>query len=331
MLSLSYNERNNHASRLSFSQLTGCNDTSETINIDKEFGNGSLEIINIEDGLYIRIWDCVFYDKIEFHRKSSLENEELYFSLNYYITPQSFLLPHPLEEGIQLNSLWNTLFACSKVDFKLEILPHLPAKSITICFTRQWLERLTVHIPPKQRGFIYSIVNNTKPVFYFETSNITERKMIQNIFEDKGMKKIGSLFLKSRIVTLIHEFITKSSERQSLLAPSHNNIYEFNIRLVEKKLINSFETALPSSKDLAHEFGFSDSTLKRNFKKVYGKTIRDYYLDKKMIYAKELLSDHNKTVTEIAYLLGYEKVSQFIVTFKKHIGCLPGIFRRGVA
>jgi AraC-like DNA-binding protein len=37
---------------------------------------------------------------------------------------------------------------------------------------------------------------------------------------------------------------------------------------------------LPSRKELAKEFAMSESTLKRHFKAVYGKTMYEYYLEK---------------------------------------------------
>ena len=47
-----------------------------------------------------------------------------------------------------------------------------------------------------------------------------------------------------------------------------------------------------------------------------------------MEYAKELVQKKMGTITEISYLLGYEKPSQFIKMFKKHYGVNPGISRQ---
>ena len=96
------------------------------------------------------------------------------------------------------------------------------------------------------------------------------------------------------------------------------------IRQVEERLLQSLEDMPPSQKQLAREFALSESTLKRHFKAVYGRTMYDYYLQKKMELAKRLIQEKKITVTETAYRLGYEKVSAFISMFKKVHKVLPG-------
>jgi AraC family transcriptional regulator len=41
--------------------------------------------------------------------------------------------------------------------------------------------------------------------------------------------------------------------------------------------------------------------------------------------AKVLLTEKKKSVTETAYIMGYENVSHFSSTFKKFFGLLPGV------
>lgn len=96
------------------------------------------------------------------------------------------------------------------------------------------------------------------------------------------------------------------------------------MRQVEERLLQSLEDMLPPQKQLAREFALSESTLKRHFKAVYGKTMYEYYLEKKMDLAKRLLQEKKISVTETAYRLGYEKVSAFIIIFKKYHKVLPG-------
>lgn len=93
---------------------------------------------------------------------------------------------------------------------------------------------------------------------------------------------------------------------------------------VEQRLLQSLEDMLPSQKQLAKEFALSESTLKRHFKAVYGRTMYDYYLEKKMALAKWFLQERKISVSETAYRLGYEKVSAFISIFKKYQKVLPG-------
>lgn len=64
-------------------------------------------------------------------------------------------------------------------------------------------------------------------------------------------------------------------------------------------------------------FNYSYNLISREFNKVMGQTLRSFFLDRRMEYAKELLSD-GKTVTEVAELLGYSSIHPFSRAYKKY-------------
>ena len=85
---------------------------------------------------------------------------------------------------------------------------------------------------------------------------------------------------------------------------------------------------LPRLDNIAQQVALSESTLKRYFKVTFGKSVYEYYLEKKMDFAKTLLLGKPITVNEAAEILGYEKVSNFIDIFKKHHGYSPGSMKK---
>lgn len=97
---------------------------------------------------------------------------------------------------------------------------------------------------------------------------------------------------------------------------------------VKQVLLDHLNMPLPNLSQIAVQVTLSESTLKRHFKNVFGKSVYDYYLEKKMEYAKQILSDEPLTVNEIAERLGYEKVSNFIGIFKKRYGVSPGNIKK---
>lgn len=72
---------------------------------------------------------------------------------------------------------------------------------------------------------------------------------------------------------------------------------------------------------LAEKFGMSDSNFSHTFKKYIGMTPQKYLQRSKMLYAEELLLI--RSVTDVAYELGYENISHFIRVFKQHSGMTP--------
>src|SRR5258708_19682421 len=88
---------------------------------------------------------------------------------------------------------------------------------------------------------------------------------------------------------LLANIIKRLPGRNRSTLPLQEAYYVQTIRQVEQRLVQSLQDMLPSQKQLAKEFALSESTLKRHFKAIYGKTIYEYYLEKKMNLAKCLL------------------------------------------
>ena len=113
--------------------------------------------------------------------------------------------------------------------------------------------------------------------------------------------------------------------------PEANNILHYEkMKAIELLLIAHIDKNLPALSALAQHVSLSESTLKRYFKLTFGTSIYDYYLQKKMEYAKTLLLEKKLAVKEIAYMLGYEKSSSFIKMFKKSYNLPPGLLKRNL-
>ncbi|KXX69587.1 helix-turn-helix transcriptional regulator [Flammeovirga sp. SJP92] len=95
-------------------------------------------------------------------------------------------------------------------------------------------------------------------------------------------------------------------------------------RLMElkDKLINPFEP-LPALSEIADEYGYSLSKLKRDFGSVFGSSIKRFHTDLRLEKSKQLLQNEKRSITEIARLVGYNSVSKFSLSFKKAYGITP--------
>lgn len=81
-----------------------------------------------------------------------------------------------------------------------------------------------------------------------------------------------------------------------------------------------------------HEFAkkhlVSYSYFRKTFKLYTGIAPHQYYLDLKIMRAKELINSTDKTVKEITYELGLDSIHYFSRLFKKKTGVSPSEFRR---
>lgn len=79
----------------------------------------------------------------------------------------------------------------------------------------------------------------------------------------------------------------------------------------------------PSLTDLSRMVGVNRTTLSQSFRKVYGVTIFDFLRAFRLEESKRLLQTGNKSVTQVAYDVGYAQQRTFSKEFKKYFGNTP--------
>ena len=87
-------------------------------------------------------------------------------------------------------------------------------------------------------------------------------------------------------------------------------------------------TGLPSVSYCSSELNLSASYFGDLIKKETGKTAQDYIQSKVIDVAKERIFDHTKSVSEIAYELGFKYPQHFTRLFKQRVGYNPNEFRK---
>jgi AraC-like DNA-binding protein len=85
----------------------------------------------------------------------------------------------------------------------------------------------------------------------------------------------------------------------------------------------------PTIGALAREIGVNEAKLMHAFKQLFGQTIFDYTQNLRMDKAKELLETTERSITEIAFDVGYEYSSNFTTAFKRRFSITPSAARDG--
>ncbi len=84
---------------------------------------------------------------------------------------------------------------------------------------------------------------------------------------------------------------------------------------------------ITSIKSLSSHFGYDYQYISKIFKKAFGICIQEYIVNKKMEYAKELLTKGNKSVVEASNILNYSAPNNFSRAFKIKYGISPQAFK----
>ncbi|MDO4280025.1 MAG: AraC family transcriptional regulator [Peptococcaceae bacterium] len=79
---------------------------------------------------------------------------------------------------------------------------------------------------------------------------------------------------------------------------------------------------------LSRQFGISQTALKTEFRRLYGKPVRSWLVQQRMVRAAYLLDHTAMTVTRIAQECGYSSTSQFNTIFKRFYRCTPSQYRK---
>jgi|GEM_PF-3247801 len=104
-------------------------------------------------------------------------------------------------------------------------------------------------------------------------------------------------------------------------SPSINKVISHVEELIENHLEGSF---LPKIDTIADELKLHKVTLQNKFKQIHNQSIYEYYLNRKLERACELLKHYK--VQEVAERLGYTQAIKFIIVFKKRYNITPKQF-----
>lgn len=162
-----------------------------------------------------------------------------------------------------------------------------------------------------------------------------ERKIVLDCFSkiDYELEHAIDKHSKRLIVTNVELFLNyciRFYERQFI---TRENVYKGILERFEVLLNEYFECekpqtiGLPSVSYCASEMNLSPSYFGDLIKKETGKTAQDYIQAKVIDVAKERIFDHSKSVSEIAYTLGFKYPQHFTRLFKQWVGQSPNEYR----
>jgi AraC-like DNA-binding protein len=127
------------------------------------------------------------------------------------------------------------------------------------------------------------------------------------------------------ICQLLSELVNRDTAKRldiRISARELNCIYE------ARDYLTQHFVAPPTISKLARMVGINQTKLKASFKQVLGMTIYHFIIKVRMERASELLLASEHSISEIAYLVGYDYPANFTYAFKKHFSVLPRAWKR---
>jgi AraC-like DNA-binding protein len=297
---------------------------NKTLSFNNGIAKGELVKSCPEAGLWIRKWKFTVFQKIIMHKTPPKIEGEKKFILIYFLNPSIFFL-NSNKEKISVSGSRNNLFFTSETMIDFSVIPKQPFYVLDITFTASWISEQLKDANPSTKNTIDRYLLNSFDTTLIESCNADEYKTLHELEVSMGADNEDVLFIRSRVYNLILTFLNKIVNREKTELIQRNVYYE-QMMCAERMIMQNLKEAV-QIETIARELNMSISSLLRQFKLLYGKSIYEYYIEKKMEVGKQMILEKNMTVKEIAEMLGYNQPSSFIETFSKQYGYSPGFLK----
>jgi AraC-like DNA-binding protein len=144
-----------------------------------------------------------------------------------------------------------------------------------------------------------------------------------------GLRRV---YAEARAIDLLFQAIQALVDAESGAERVDRGLTQLDIDRLQKArdILQREFVAPPTIEALGRQVGMNEAKLMRCFKQLFGQTIFDFAQHLRMARAKELLETTERSITEIAFDVGYEYSSNFATAFKRHFGITPRSARDAV-
>ena len=290
------------------------------------FAEGVLRYQEVENGLWLLVSELEF--KANVQTKSVYDNEGSdYFFLAFSIY-QNAVKPK-LEMKINHISVTSNSWSIYRPGVSIDAFHQKGTKGIffNFCFNKKWVETNLLGRNDPAEILIQKILDAELGYLSWEGLVPEAEGFALNIWNclsrnpdvifSKLQLKIQTLEILTLFFTKIH--LKDSEKNNQFVVKSDREL----LQKVEKYLMENRVGEFPGIEKLASLVCMSPSKLKTNFKSTFGNSIFQYFKEKQMELAFQMLQDPEVQVKNVAAILGYENPSKFSIAFKKVHKVLP--------
>jgi AraC-like DNA-binding protein len=311
-------------------QIDGEADPGGDIRLSGRIARGVIKKFHLDVGLNMRVWDVVFQQPVILHKEGlTVQQQSNTLNAIYMLTPENIALKS-VGHHQQFTRAWSrdVLLVSDDVHMELQVQAHRPVQIIDFNITTYWFEQQVKNSESAAKKNLQPAEDWNFPVIRIEPCSSRDSLVTNKLFHIAMHEKNDSPPLHALSACMLTDLLLNVLTADSKKAPMYKDVYYEKIMQVEAILQEHLQKNLPPLAAIAQQVALSESTLKRYFKIFFGTSVYDYYLQKKMHLAKGMLLEKMMTVNEIADMMGYEKVSNFIDIFKKHHGFSPGAIKK---
>lgn len=282
------------------------------------FTNGIMHYCELEEGLWVIITEMEFKKNVSTHALYDKEPTDYHFLSHFtYNSPVN-------QVGVNNVSIPTHGWGFYKPGTEVKAYFNKGDEGVftNFAFNSAWFER---NIPLLQFKDGYDF----KRFFESDDTYKTWENMVPGsdtmigeilaMLKNRNKAPGGIIPVKLLCLQMISQFFI-SMATHNLIQPNAK-LHDQDSRLVaraEKALIDSLLTGFTSVAKLATQLHTSPTKLQLLFKAVHGTSMYQYYQEKQMMLALQMLKAGSKSIKHIALTFGYKSPSKFSAAFKKY-------------
>lgn len=305
--------------------------------------NVASQFISVTSAIYKA---CIYYRKIEKGLWVLLTNMNIkqnivtissydkntfndYYFLNLTLFQHKFIV-----KDSQQISLLNTSWTFNKpyTEVPNYFYKQTDGKIISFAMKKDWVKKMLSSKKITERKIIIQFLNNKRGFYrWVDISPNTHglAKDLSEIIQNGNNPNFDHTALRKKSTLLIIDFFKNvSNDSRFLDNISLSNLDYSNAAKAEKIIMNNLHLPFQGIEYIAKEVNTSPTKLKANFKIIYGFSMLNYHKEKNMLFAKQLITNPEINIKDIANTTGYNSSSRFTASFKKRFGNLPSEARQ---
>lgn len=296
---------------------------NNTISLPTNEGSGVIKLTDTNNGLHVLSWDIQVNGVRQVKKLPLRPASGRFFTIIASLSSKHLQIRK--KEGTVLPDM---IFMAGEHSLFYTFLPGHKIKALIINVSAEWVFREFRDADPDLLFQAHDLFYDKKPLLFTEEASFTMHHSLEDMQVLMSKDRGDPFYARTKTLSILHDIFRRLQTTQATDKKESNIQLHAKMLAVEKILDEYLDKNLPPIKAIAKQVALSESTLKRNFKKVYGISIYEFYLRKKMQLARQLLDQQPISVKEVAYMLGYEKTSNFITMFKKYYDFSPGALRK---
>ncbi|WP_409416211.1 helix-turn-helix domain-containing protein [Flavobacterium sp. PS2] len=150
-----------------------------------------------------------------------------------------------------------------------------------------------------------------------------------HILTDLRKLKVGGPVFDLNLIGTVHLLLSNYLRKiasHRIIIQTVNESDLANIVATQMFLISNIEDHFPTIKLMASKANMSESKFKNLFKKITGATPNAFFMNNKMLLAKELLEKKQLSISQVSDKLNFTNNSYFASKFKEQFGITPKSF-----